>query len=716
MARMLKVIGIVVGAVVLLLVAALFAIGLLFDPNDYKDDITAAVARATGRELTLDGDLELRLFPTVRIAVGSAALSNAPGFGDQPFARIGSAGLQLAILPLLSGNIAIGEARLQGLELNLARDARGRNNWQDLGSAGGEAAAEPAPSDAGEPSFDLDVGAVEIADARVTWADAATGTSWELDNFNLEASDLGSGMRFPVTLDFSLSGEEVQVMVDATAEATLVLADNDYRLDDLQVNLAGSGPGWPGGEGEAALGFDSLVASLNDETVELSGLTLELLGMTVTGSFSGQRLLSDLTLSGAVDIQEFDPRDSLAAFDVELTTADPDVLARASAKANLLYTSSQVGLRDMRLVLDDSTLTGRVGLEGETLRFNLAVDAIDIDRYLPPATDGPAEEGSLDEVDLPLEVLRSLNASGELTFGQAKFSGLTLTDAAFALTGANGRLQLTPRASLYGGSSSGDIRVDVQNDAVNVVLEQQLTDVDLAPLGRDLLESEAVSGTGDVILRLTVSGSNLGQMRRDLDGDVAFTVTDGALEGLDLWYELRRARARLDGADVPERGDDPRRTPFSSLSASGVVQDALLTSRDLSATLDFMTIGGVGTVNLLDDAVNFDLTASFVDGPKLQSDPEMVKLAGAAVPLKVTGTLAEPSILPDFGALVRARATEAVQERVEEQRGEVQERVEEQREEVQDRVRDRLRGLLDEQDQQDEPEAESEAPAAPEPQ
>ncbi len=44
-------------------------------------------------------------------------------------------------------------------------------------------------------------------------------------------------------------------------------------------------------------------------------------------------------------------------------------------------------------------------------------------------------------------------------------------------------------------------------------------------------------------------------------------MTNGALEGIDFWYELRRARARLDGDAVPERGDAPRRTTFSSLSA-----------------------------------------------------------------------------------------------------------------------------------------------------
>jgi AsmA protein len=694
MGRLAKLIGIVVGVVVLLFIAVLVAVGFLFDPNDYKDDITAAVARSTGRELTLDGDLTLELFPSIRIAVGSSALSNAPGFGEQPFARIGSAELTLQILPLLSGNIAVDEASLSGLELNLARDARGRNNWQDLGGSGA-ASAEGAPADGGADAttLDLDVGAIEIADARVTWTDAATGSNWELTSFDLTAEDFGPGQRFPLSMSFDLAGDQVQVAVEATTQATLALADNAYRLEELEVQITGSGPAWPGGEGEATVGFESLAANLNAETVELSGLKLQFLGVTMLGSLSGQRLFSDLTLSGAVDIPQFNPRDTLTAFDVALETADSDVLGRASAKANLLYNSTQIGLRDMQLMLDDSTLTGRVGLENEALRYNLTIDDINIDRYLPPATEGdaPAEEGSLDEVDLPLQALRDLNASGDLSFGRAKFSGMTLTDVAFALTARNGQLQLRPQAALYGGRYSGDIRVNVQADAANVTLQQQLDDVDLAPLARDLLQSEDVTGTGDVRLNVTAAGTNLGEMRRGLDGDVAFTVTDGSLEGFDLWYELRRARARLDGVAVPDRGTDPRRTPFSSLSASGVVQDALLTNRDLNGTLDFMTITGNGTVNLLNDMIDFDLVARFIDGPKLQSDPDMAKLAGQELPLRATGTSAEPSVLPDFNSVISQR----VDESVEEERQEVQQRVDEQREEVQERVRDRLRGILD---------------------
>jgi len=676
MKRVLKILGVAVGVVVVLLVVAGVAVSLLFDPNDYKGEIAAAVKDATGRQLTLDGDLELAVFPTIRIAVGSATLSNAPGFGDQPMARIGSAELRLGLLPLLARRIEISQARLEGLELNLARNRSGANNWQDLGGGGTPQAQAPAGGGESAPTnLDLGVGAIEIENARIVWNDAATGSRWELTNFGMTAEDFGLGERFPLHMEFGLAGADVAVQLAADMQATITLADNSYRLDELAVTIDGSGAGWPGGPSKAKLNFDSLAANLADETLDLNGLTLEFLGITMAGSLSGQKLLSNLALTGAVDIREFAPREVLERFGVDVQTADAAVLTRASAKANLLYNSSQTGLRDMQLKLDDSTLTGRVALEGERLTYDLTVDDINVDRYLPPAeeaSDAPADEGSLDAVDLPLEVIKTVDARGELKFGKAKFSGLTLTNVSLPLTAAKGTARLTPSASLYGGHFSGDISVAVSGNSANMTVQQNLDDVNLAALGQDLLGSQDITGTGDVRLKLATTGQNLGAMRRDLDGDVSFNVTKGSLEGIDLWFELRRARARLDGDTVPERGDAARRTTFSSLSATGVVDNGVLTNRDLNATLDFMSVDGNGTVNLLDDKIAFDLAAKMIDGPVLQSDPAMVKYAGKTLPLKVSGTIDAPSVLPDFSAILKQQVTDDAKER----------------------VRDRLRGLL----------------------
>lgn len=96
-----------------------------------------------------------------------------------------------------------------------------------------------------------------------------------------------------------------------------------------------------------------------------------------------------------------------------------------------------------------------------------------------------------------------------------------------------------------------------------------------------------------------------------------------------------------------------------------------------------MTVDGSGTVNLLDDKIAFDLVAKMVDGPVLQSDPAMVKYAGKTLPLKVTGTISEPSVLPDFSAIVKQQVTQ-----------EAEDKVNEEVDQAKERVRDRLRGLL----------------------
>ncbi|HVS24529.1 MAG TPA: hypothetical protein VMU03_12455, partial [Gammaproteobacteria bacterium] len=80
--------------------------------------------------------------------------------------------------------------------------------------------------------------------------------------------------------------------------------------------------------------------------------------------------------------------------------------------------------------------------------------------------------------------------------------------------------------------------------------------------------------------------------------------------------------------------------------------------------LDFMTITGSGTVNLLDEKIDLDLKATMVDGPTLQSDPLLAKYAGQSLPLHATGTMEAPSVLPDFSAIAKSQASKAVESKL----------------------------------------------------
>ena len=696
MGRIFKVLGLVIGAFVVLFVALLIGIALLIDPNDYKDQITDAVADATGRQLTLEGDLELKLFPRLGIALGAAELSNAQGFGDAPFARIANAELRLGLLPLLSRRIEIDRASLSGLRLNLARNAAGTTNWDDFTrTSAANQSADAATAEAAGGAIDLSVGAVQIDDAEVIWRDAMAGQDWQLSNFNLSASGFNPGRAFPLAMGFELAGAEMTVAVQAEMRALLSLADNTYRLDQLDVDLNGEGPGWPGGSGEANLRFSSFVADLDAQSLLLDGLELEMLGLTVNGNLVGEDVMDSLSLAGGIEIEDFDPRFLMSVFDQEIETADPAVLRRASANAQFYYSAAAMGMRELSLRLDDSLLTGTAGRRGERLEFSLAVDAIDIDRYLPPPADDAEEtapdQGSVDEIDLPLDPLRNFSAAGTLALNQVQILGMTLTNANFALAADNGRMTLRPTGTLYGGTIDGEISIQVQGDAARLAVRQNLNNVDMGGIGRDYLKTDALAGTGNVRIDVAAVGSKVGAIKQDLDGTASVVIADGALNGVDIWQEIMNLRATLTGPDAPEAEGAPR-TPFQRIAVAGVVEDAVMTTNEFAATLPFASLTGQGTVNLLSTELALTARATMVDGPTLQQDPVLAGYAGRAIPLRISGTLNAPRVLPDVAALLSQAVQQRVQEEVDTA---VDEAVDEARENVQERVRDRLRGLLE---------------------
>ena len=133
MKRIIKITSITLGAVFVLVLIASLVASILFDPNDYKDQISALVEEQTGRALQIEGDLELSYFPWLGVQTGRISLSNAKGFGDQPFVALENATLRVKVWPLLLyQEVRAGAIILNGVMLNLATDASGGNNWSDL--------------------------------------------------------------------------------------------------------------------------------------------------------------------------------------------------------------------------------------------------------------------------------------------------------------------------------------------------------------------------------------------------------------------------------------------------------------------------------------------------------------------------------------------------------------------------------------------------------
>ena len=106
MSRIFKImLGLVSGVIVLLILATVL-LPLIYDKDDLGQTIATGVFEQTGRELNIDGALEFSVFPWLAVEVNDLRLSNADGFGDQPFARIGRARVGVALLPLFRKRVS----------------------------------------------------------------------------------------------------------------------------------------------------------------------------------------------------------------------------------------------------------------------------------------------------------------------------------------------------------------------------------------------------------------------------------------------------------------------------------------------------------------------------------------------------------------------------------------------------------------------------------
>ena len=59
MTRAPKIIAWTIAGIVAIFVLAAIAFRLFFDPNDFREDIASAVKESTGRELVIEGEIEL---------------------------------------------------------------------------------------------------------------------------------------------------------------------------------------------------------------------------------------------------------------------------------------------------------------------------------------------------------------------------------------------------------------------------------------------------------------------------------------------------------------------------------------------------------------------------------------------------------------------------------------------------------------------------------
>lgn len=596
-------------ALVVLLVVGLVAVVLIAPAAiDWRPRVEAAVKSATGREFRIAGPLHVSLVPELSVSASDAHLAKAGGGGD--FASIGSFSARMAWMPLLRGKIVIDQLVLQQPVVALAVDKDGTPNWLFQPENATKPAATPGPSKpvATDHSngYEFQVRALRLDQGRFSYNDAVTGQSITAKDVSLTGGTVG---KVAWQLGMTLNNEPVsgQFTIDSTTKllagqpATIDMNLKGKHLTASYQGTARSQP-QPGLNGAFDLNVPSvgaLFAWLNNPLAYDPGpLTMHL----ETKSDGGKLTLRNASVTGkAIKLT--------AEADIDATKTPPSVEAK------------------------------------------LDIPHADLDAYMPPAKAPTAKPAPAQPAAPPapagwstapydFSALGGINGHLVIKLGTLRYRGQDITGGAFDITLGKRVLRLTKgQVHLADGDVSGGFMLDASVTPAKFHVQTNVSGLQLRPLLIAYAGTDRMAGTLSTTADLTATGATQQQMVASLAGTGNLRVANGSIYGIDLQKSLREIGSlRLANAPTDH-------TDFSSLTGSYAIKAGVLTNSDLQMASALVNASGSGTVSLPPRSLDYTLQARLTPGHGLPA-----ALSAVAIPMKITGPWAQPSVQADWSA------------------------------------------------------------------
>ncbi|APX76304.1 AsmA family protein [Achromobacter insolitus] len=464
---------ILIGLVVLVVVAVVgLAIFLLtFDPNAYKYKLEELVQQRYQRTLTIDGEIELSLFPRIGLSVQGVSLSEP----DSPeiFASIDSTRLAVAVWPLLSNSFVVDHVAISGLKARVVRDKQGHFNFSNL--VGGTAPVTAAPANPAEAlagaaqsavqalangnlpqprnNMQIDIAGLDLKDGQVQLQDAITGMAVAVTKINANTGRVTFNQPFDVRLTARVEGGNPRVDANLTGQALLTLDPSAKRYAAQKLDLRMDG--------------------------KLPGAEAKSLAMRGNLAFNGQK--SALDVAGLEVVFQGDVTDPAArATNVDASVAIPKLAIdphKSQLQIEKLAIRAKGGVEDgpFEFAVDAPALNiSPASATGEALTGRVRISGLDASFGLNGIS------GNAGELDIKEAKLDSTSKNGErvVKLNFASPLSLNLLQRSGGLSGLRGDVNITdpglPKGSLQIpviGSVTADLLKDQATSKINAVLE-----------------------------------------------------------------------------------------------------------------------------------------------------------------------------------------------------------------------------------------------------
>jgi AsmA protein len=546
--------------------------------------------------------------------------------------------VRVKLIPLISKDIQVKRFIIEEPRIALEKSKSGRTNWEDLGKKSAEGALKPEkekasegrPGEEGLPIKGLAVGELAVTKGSLLWMDHAKGERKEISDLTLRLQNVSLDRPIQLVLSAQVDGQPVELkgnvgpLGEEPGKGTLPVDLSIKALKELQVNLKGK-----------------LVDPATNQQFDL-----------------------------ALQVSPFSPRKLMSALgqDFPVKTADPNALNKVALKAKLKGNPKNVSISDGSIQLDESNLAFSMKAKDFTkpnLAFDLNLDKIDLDRYLPPPSEKKAGENKEETKPATSErkkadykPLRKLVLEGKIRVGNLKAHGAKVQDIYLKVAGRGGLFNLDPLTlKLYQGDVSSKGALDVRQDVPKSNMALQAKGIQVNPLLKDVLKKDFLEGTVKATMNMAMAGDDPERIKSTLNGKGDFLFNDGAIVGIDLAGMVRNVKATF---GLAEKGAERPRTDFSELHSPFTITKGVVDTRQTRLTSPLLRILTAGKADLVRESLDFRVEPKFVGTIKGQGDTQ--KRGGVTVPVLVTGTFSSPKFRPDLEGMLKGTIEKGISE------------------------------------------------------
>ena len=668
---------------VFIVVAAILALVLLVNPNQFKPLIVEQAQKHTGLELVIEGDISWQFFPSIGFELGQTELRNPEGFTQPNLFKVDTVGVDVSVTPLFSNQLEIGNITLDGAEFYLETLQDGRKNIDALMQASASDASAPAAETTSEPAqapqeqsaseasgWTINLAGVTISNALFEMDDKQAGSFTKLYDVSLNLSEFAVDTW--TTATFAASGENNQQKFSANGSAEFKLAEGfaSYALRNIDLNAKFNDP---------TTSIDSVNVGL--DTFEFDKVNQ--LTYAVVGKAAGLDL--DLKGGGELTVDKAISKVTLNKLTLD-STFKGDTLPQSPMKVDMLsdlsfdLTKSHLSFVLEKLQANSIALDGKadVTLSGiPKVRFSLHSPNIDLDEFLglgnSTETASTASSGSAGgstsksgssapakEVEPDLSALKTLDVKGDITIDKFKANNAKMQNVKTAFSVNRGVAELTSFTSnLYQGSISATAKLDVRKTPATYTAKKRIKGVKVQPLMVDVASNDMLEGTGNIDVNVKGKSLTPTGIKKNLVGTIVINFEDGAVNGINVAQLIRENYAKIKGEKV-ESTNEAKKTDFSAMKATLKVDKGWVSTNDLSAQSPLLRVTGQGKANFINETVDFLVRTSIVGTLEGQGGKGIDDLKDVTIPIKVTGQWVDPKFALVFDDVLKQKAQKEI--------------------------------------------------------